>query len=218
MAKGAFVKANTSTWSNTICKKFTTNTMNDGKIMHANMTTWSDNYPQEGLEETQYFDAVWTQSYNGSGVLLDPPTWGDHPRSGDSIDFKGAWGFNRTAMTDFVGNGSIQSLQIEVKFIDPSHAGNPEVWFAPHVYTSKPPSWNEVNVSTTYQVKSTFTQTGGNFTRWISFLPAAWMGGNMAGIRIDGRSEPSGSAVFAGKTTSNGITAFNTRLLIRVLR
>jgi hypothetical protein len=217
LTKGVLYKANATGWSKSVSKKMNATTISDGKVRHADATTWYDNYPMETLQE-QYFDVVWTHAYNGSGAKLDQTTWGDHPRSGDTIDFKGAWGFDRTAMKNFVANGKVQWIQLEVKFIDPSHAGNPDVWFAPHTYTSKPPSWNEGNVNTSFQEKVTFTQTGADIVRHIFFDSGAWLNGNLAGFRADGMAEPSDSCRFAGKTTSHGVNAFVSRILIQVLK
>jgi hypothetical protein len=217
LTKGELLKFNATTYSKSTCNKMSASAITDGKVQHADATTWFDNYPMETLQE-QYFDVVWTHAYNGSGVKLDQATWGDHPRSGDTIDFKGAWGFDRTAMRNFVANGKVQWIQLEVKFIDPSHAGNPDVWFAPHTYTSKPASWNEGNVNTTYQEKQTFNQTGADYVRHIFFDSGAWLNGNLAGFRADGMAEPSDSVRFAGKTTSHGVNAFVSRILIQVLK
>ena len=217
MADGVLYKSSASGWSKTVCKKSSASGWTDGKVQHSNGSNWFDNYPMEQLYES-YFNVQWTQGYNGAGVKLDAGTWGDHPKSGDSIDFKGVWGFDRAAMQSFVGNGVIQQIKLEIKLQDPGHQGNPDVWFAPHTYTSKPAPWNEANVFTEHQVKSTFVQTGGAITRWITFPPAAWMGGNLAGFRADGAAEASDSATFAGKTTSHGITAFNSRIYIQVLK
>jgi hypothetical protein len=217
MSDGVLYKYNATTESKSQAKKFNASAESDGVVQHANATTWFDNYPMEQLYD-QTFDVVWTQGYNGSGVKLDPATWGDHPKSGDTIDFKGAFGFDRAAMQAFVANGQVQWVKIQVKLIDPAHAGDPDVWFAPHTYTSKPASWSEANVNTTYQVKETYIQTGTDIVRTVEFPAEAWLNGQLGGFRVDGAAEPSDSATFAGKTTSNGITSFNSRITIQVLK
>src|SRR4051812_7173986 len=217
MSDGVLYKSTASTWSKSVCKKSSASAWTDGKVRHSNGSTWFDNYPMEQLYD-QTFDVVWTQGYNGAGAKLDAATWGDHPKSGDSIDFKGAFGFNQNDMRAFVGNGIVQWVKIQVKFIDPAHAGDPDVWFAPHTYTSKPPQWSEANVNTNYQTKTTYLQTGGDIVRTITFPAEAWLNGSLGGFRVDGAAEPSDSATFAGKTTSNGITAFNSRITIQVLK
>ena len=102
MSDGVLYKANASTWSQS--KKMSATAVTDGKVRHANATTWFNNYPMEQVF-TETFNVTWTHAYNGAGTKLDETTWGNHPRSGDSVDFKGAWGFDRTAMRNFVADG-----------------------------------------------------------------------------------------------------------------
>lgn len=218
MGKGELLKANATAWSKSQSQKMNATTASDGKVQHANATTWFDNYPMETVQE-QYFNVVWTQAYNGSGVKLDAATWGDHPRAGDSIGFRGLWGFDNAAMKSFVGTGTIQKLQVEVMFDDPSHAGNPSLRFGAHIYKSKPSSanWNDIN--NLYTTDSQFMQTGSNYTRWITLPNAAWIDGNMGGMAVWATANTAGnSARFAGKTTSHSMNSFNTRLLIQVLK
>jgi hypothetical protein len=218
MGKGVLYKANANSWSDSICTKMNASIKSFGVIRHANATTWYDNYPMEQLQE-QYFDVVWTQAYNSSGQKLDAATWGDHPRAGDSVGFRGLWGFDNTAMKNFVGSGVIQKIQIEVKFDDPSHAGNPSLKFGAHINKTKPntSSWDDIN--NLYLTSNTFNQTGSDYTRWITLPNAAWLGGNMAGVAVWASSNTAAnSARFAGKTTSHNLSWFNTRLLIQVLK
>jgi hypothetical protein len=218
LSDGVVYKFNASTWSKSQSKKMNATTITDGKIRHANATTWYDNYPMEQLYE-QYFNVVWTQGYTGSGEKLDTATWGDHPRSGDSVDFIGLFGFDRAAMQSFVSTGTIQEIKIEVMFDDPSHSGNPQVTFGAHIYTSKPTTANWDYINNAYTVTSTFTQTGSDFTRWIILPDAAWIGGDMGGVAIWSPSATAAnSARFAGKTTSHDLNTFNTRLYIQVLK
>jgi curved DNA-binding protein CbpA len=217
MADGVIYKYNATTFSESQAKKFNASAISDGRVRHANATTWFDNYPME-REFTETFPVSWTHGYNGAGAKLDEATWGNHPRSGDSVDFKGVWGFDRTAMRNFVADGRITLIQLKIKFIDPSHAGNPSVWFAPHTVTSKPTQWNEANVNTSYQVKSIFYQTGSDIVRTITFSDAAWMGGNLAGFRADGTTAAGDSARFAGTTTSHGVNAYTSQITIRVIK
>lgn len=190
----------------------------DGKVQHANATTWFDNYPME-TSQSQTFNVVWTQAYNGSGVKLDPATWGDHPRAGDSIGFIGLWGFDNTALKSFVSTGTIQKIEYTIMFDDPSHAGNPSLRFGAHIYKSKPTntSWDDIN--NLYTTDSQFNQTGSNYTRTISLPIGAWIGGNMGGLTVWATSNTAGnSARFAGKTTSHSMNAYNSTLKITVLK
>lgn len=218
MSKGELLKANATTWSKSTCNKMSATAITDGKVQHANATTWFDNYPMEQLHQ-QYFNVVWTQAYNGSGTKLDPATWGDHPRSGDSINFHGLFGFDRAAMQSFVAGGEVVKVQILVQFNDPSHAGNPTVHFAPHVYTSKPASYDGINANFNYMTSSQFNQTGADYNRWIELPVGAWLSGNMGGIVIRGAAPSAGnSAIFSGKTTSHGITWFSSLINLEVIK
>ncbi len=189
----------------------------DGKVQHANATTWFDNYPMETVQ-TQTFNVDWTQGYNGSGVKLDPATWGDHPRCGDSINFQGLFGFNNSSMQSFVAGGVVQKLEFTCMYDDPSHAGTPVVSFAPHVYTSKPSSYNGNNANKTYATSSTFNQTGSNYSRTITLPVGAWLSGSFAGVLIYASPTAGNSVRFAGKTTSHSLSGYNSTLKITVLK
>lgn len=218
MSEGALEKSNATTWSDSICKKSTASAWSDGVIKHSDGTTWHDNYPMEQLYE-QYFNVSWTQAYNGTGVKLDTATWGVHPRVGDTIGFMGFFGFDNAALKNFVGNGVVTGLQIEVMFDDPEHIQHPDVKFAAHTYTSKPSSasWNAIK--TAYFSQSKFWQTGEDFKRWVSLPVGAWSNGEMAGVAVFAAENiAANSARFAGNVTSHGLNAFNTRLFVQVLK
>jgi hypothetical protein len=218
LSDGVLYKFNATAPSESQSRKFNASSSSDGQIKHANATTWYQNYPMEQVYE-KYFNVEWTHAYNGSGVKLDQTTWGDHPRAGDSIGFIGLWGFDNTDMKNFVSGGEIQEIKVEVRFDDPSHAGNPSLKFGVHIYKSKPSSssWDDIN--NLYVTSSTFNQTGSDFSRWITLPNAAWLNGNMGGVAVWAASNTAAnSARFAGKTSSHSLNSFNTRLYIKVLR
>jgi hypothetical protein len=217
VSDGVLYKFNASTWSKSQSKKFNSGAISDGKVRHANASTWFDNYPMEQIFTTT-FDVVWTQAYNGSGVKLDSATWGDHPRCGDSINFQGLFGFDNSAMKSFVSNGVIQSIKFTCMYDDPSHAGTPVVSFAPHVYTSKPSSYNGNQANKNYNASSTFNQTGADYTRQISLPVGAWLNGSFGGVLIYAGATAGNSVRFAGKTTSHGLNAYNSQIEISVLK
>lgn len=217
MAKGVLYKFNASTWSKSQSKKMNASTVSDGKVRHANATTWYDNYPMEQVY-TQTFNIAWTQGYNGSGVKLDYATWGNHPRSGGSANFQGLFGFDNTAMKNFVANGVIQSIKLTVMFDDPLHAGNPTVNFCPHDYKSVPASWDGWHLNKNYVTTSQFVQTGYDFARTISMPIGAWLNGGMGGIAIYGTTAAADSCRFAGTTTYDGLSAYTSKLEIKVLK
>ena len=217
MSDGVLYKANATAWTKSQSKKANATVVSDGNVKHANATTWFKNYPMEQVF-TQSFGVVWTHAYNGSGVQLDPATWGDHPRAGDSVNFQGLFGFDRSAMQTFVGTGVIQSIKFTCMFDDPSHAGNPIVNFAPHVYTAKPSSYNGVNANKNFSAQSTFVQSGADYTRTITLPIGAWLSGNMGGILIYADATAGNSVRFAGKTTSHTLNAYNSIIEISVLK
>lgn len=217
MSDGVLYKSNGTTWTKSLAKKLGGAVISDTVVQHSNGTTWYKNFPME-QNYTQTFGVVWTQGYNGSGVFLDAATWGDHPRSGGSANFQGLFGFDRTAMVNFVAGGVVQSIKITVMFDDPAHAGNPTVNFCPHVYTSKPSSWNGNSLNKNYAATSQFVQTGGDFTRQISLPVGAWLSGNMAGIAIYGTTAAADSVRFAGKTTGFDLNSYNSVLEIVVYK
>lgn len=219
MSDGVLYKASATAWTKSVAKKFSATGVEDGLVKHADATAWYKNYPMEQLYD-QYFDVQWTHGYNGSGVKLDDATWGDHPRSGDATsNFYGLWGFDNAAIKAFVGTGVIQALQIEVMFDDPTHTSNPIVNFFPHTYQSMPASYSGNYGNTTYTTQSTFVQTGADFSRWIVMPVAAYLAGSLGGIVCHAPTATAGNSCrFAGKTTSNGLNGFNTRLWVQVLK
>jgi hypothetical protein len=217
LSDGVLYKANATTWSKSQSKKMNASAISDGQVRHANATTWFDNYPMEQVF-TQEFDVVWTQAYNGSGVKLDAATWGDHPRCGDSANFQGLFGFDRTAIANFISGGVVQSVKFSCRFDDPSHAGSPTVNFCPHIYTSKPTTWSSSQLNKNYKATSQFLQTGADYTRTITLPTGALTNVNMAGVAIYATTAAGDSARFAGKTTSHDLSWFNSSLEIQVLK
>ena len=220
MSDGVLYKYNATTWSKSQAKKYNASVISDGKVRHANATAWFDNYPMEQVF-TDTFDVTWTQAFNGSAVKLDSATYGNHPRSGDSVNFHGFFGFDRPAMQAFVANGIVQSIEITVMFADPSHGGNPIVNFSPHTYLNWTEAVNAGNfnkLNKNIKTTSTFVQTGGNFERTISLPVSAWSGGQMGGVGIWGTATAANSARFAGDITSHNLNAYTTKLEIQVLK
>lgn len=217
MSDGVLYKANGSVWTKSLARKAQGSIYTDTVVKHANGSVWYDNFPMEQVY-TQKFNVVWTQAYNGSGVKLDPATWGDHPRSGDSVNFQGLFGFDRTAMLNFVEGGVVQALKFTCMFDDPSHAGNPTVNFCPHIYASKPTSFSSTYINKNYKATSQFNQTGANYTRTINLPLTAWNNVNFCGVAIYGTTAAADSARFAGKTTSHSLNAYTSQVEIQVLK
>ena len=191
-----------------------------GKIMHCEKgNKWYWNFPMERSYE-QYFNATWTQGYMGSGTKLSTSTYGDHPRAGDTEGFIGMWGFDNTAMKKFVADGVIQSLQIQVVYDDPSGTAVPDIKFAADDRKTEPNVANFLNIWESFSTERTFTNTADNYySTWVILPVANWLNGDMGGVACWGKTNTASDyARFAGKTTSGGLTGYNTRLFIKVLK
>lgn len=226
MSDGVLYKSDGNAWTKSVCKDTTngdspTVPFDDGLVKHCNGSAWFTNYPMEQLYE-QYFNALWTHGYKyGTGQILDEATWGNHPRCGDATaDFCGMWGFDNAAIKTFVGSGIVKQIQIEVMFDDPTHSGTPSVYFSPHTYkqSTAPGSFSKTYVDEAYKTTSVFGQTGADYTRWIVMPVGSYKAGAMGGIFVHATATAGNSARYAGKTTSNGLNGFNTRLWIQVLK
>jgi hypothetical protein len=217
MGKGVLYKSNGSSWSKSKAMKGNGSRMADTIVKHSNGSTWYDNFPME-QEHTQNFYVQWTHGYKASGQRLDTGVWGDHPRSGDSVNFVGLFGFDRTDMKNFVANGKILEIKFTAKFEHPGHNGEPIVEFFPHVYTSKPTSYSGYNANKNYKSSSQFNERGA-YTRTIILPDGAWLNGSMAGIAIQAPSATAANSCrFAGKTSSHSLSWYNSYITIKVLK
>ena len=191
----------------------------NGLIRHCDDgNKWYDNYPNERYYE-QYFNAVWTQSYNGNGDKLTVTAHGDHVEAGGTAGYIGMWGFDNTAMKKFVADGAVTSLQIEVMYDDPSDDKEPTIKFAAHDRKTEPNFADFLNIWESYETQRKFTKTDANYKSWVTLPVANWINGEMGGIAVWGLTDATANyARFAGKTTSLSLTGFNTRLFIKVFK
>jgi hypothetical protein len=220
LSDGVLYKANATVWSKSQAKKFSASAVEDGSVKHADASTWYKNYPMQQTYEA-YFNASWTHGYKwGTGQILDEATWGNHPRCGDATaDFCGMWGFDHTAIANFIGTGVLQALQIEVMFDNPSHTGNPAVYFGKHnqKLSTHPSTFSQAWCNTTTITNKTFTNTGADYESWITLPTTLWTT-DFGGIYVHATPTATNSARFAGTTTSNGLNGYNSRLYVKVLK
>jgi hypothetical protein len=215
MSDGVLYKANATTWSKSQSKKFNATTISDGNIKHANASAWFKNYPME-QEYTQNFSVQWTQGYNGSGIKLDPATWGDDLFTGDTVGFQSMLGFDKNAIQSFVGNGQILSVKLHINLKSTSTNGSPDVYFCPHVYASLPSSLNLSNWNKNYRSSFHFPNKAyGGY--WVDLTKdhiknpstgAFWNGIAMYGF--------TNTAEDSGRWT--GKSGYNSELQIKVLK
>lgn len=215
MTKGVLYKFNATTWSKSQSKKMSATAITDGKVRHANATTWYDNYPME-QEYTQLFNVTWTQGYNGSGVKLDPATWGDDLFTGDTVDFHSMLGFDKTAIQNFVANGSILSVKMVINLKDTSTNGSPDVYFCPHVYSSAPSSLDLNNWNKSYLSSFQFPnkQVGGY---WITLTKDHIKNPN-TGVFFNGIAMYAHTATAEDSGRWNGKSSYTSKLEIKVLK
>ena len=217
MGKGVLWKANTSTWSKTICKKFTTSTMSDGKIRHADTTNWYDNYPMEQYF-TETFNATWSQGYNGSGTALDAGVWQGNIITGSTTNYKGMFGFNQSAIQNFISGGTVTELKLLINCYETTANGSPDVTIGKHSYSSKPSgSWNGSTNADWGDYSSLHVpnqQLGGY---WVTLKPTQATLANMS-TAIGGIALRGATATNEDMGKFNGVNSFTTKLQITVLK
>jgi hypothetical protein len=220
LSDGVLYKANATTWSKSVCKKFSASAVEDGIVKHANATTWFKNYPMEQYY-TQTFSATWSQGWKGDGTRLDEGVWQENILVGSAASgFRGMLGFNQSAIQSFLGSGSfgnVTSAKLWVNCYETSSTGSPDVQIGKHSYSSKPAG----------------TWTGQN-TDWgdLSSLhvPNQALGGYMITLNptqitlADGHTAIGGFALRAESNTDenygkfNGVLSYNSQLEITVLK
>ena len=215
MGKGELLKANATAWSKSQSSKMSATAITDGKVQHANASTWYDNYPM--VQEWEWdFGVQWTQGYNASGVKLDPATWGDDLFTGDTVGFQSMLGFDKTAIQNFVAAGEILSVKLLINLKSTSLNGSPDVYFVPHTYSSIPSSLNRDNWNENYKSSYKFPNKsyGGywiDLTKNHIFHPS--VGFYFNGIGMYGFTN---TAEDSGRW--NGRSSFNSLLRIKVLK
>jgi hypothetical protein len=217
MGKGVLWKANTSAWSKTICKKFTTTTMSDGKIRHADTSNWYDNYPME-QSYTETFNATWSQGYNGSGTPLDAGVWQGNIITGSTTNYKGMFGFNQSAIQNFISGGTVTQLKLLINCYETTANGSPDVTIGKHSYSSKPSgSWNGSTNADWGDFSSLHVPNQALGGYWVTLKPTQATLANMT-TAIGGIALRGATATNEDMGKFNGVSSFTTQLQITVLK
>lgn len=220
MTKGVLYKFNASTWSKSQAKKFNATTISDGKVRHANATTWYDNYPME-QSYTQTFNATWSQGWRGDGVRLDDGVWQGNIITGSTTNYKGMYGFDKTAIQNFLGTGqfgNVTSAKLLVNCYEMASGGAPDVVFGKHSYASEPAgNWDGATNTDWGDSSSLHINNGAVGGYWITLNPTQI---TMAdGITaIGGIALRGATALNEDMAKFNTIGTFTTKLEITVLK
>jgi hypothetical protein len=214
MSDGKLYKFNASTYSKSVAKKFNASAISDGKVRHANATTWYDNYPMEQLY-TDTFDAIWSQGWIWNGTRLDDTAWYNRIITGSSTGYRGMYGFNKSAMESFIAGGTVTKLRFHVNCYETTTNGSPDVHIGKHTYTSEPSgTWTGQNASwTDYVNLHVPNQATGGY--WVTLNPSQiyYNGAVIGGIALKGASNTDENM---GKFRS--YSEFATQLEITVLK
>jgi hypothetical protein len=216
MSDGVLYKFNATTWSKSQSKKLNATTISDGKVRHANATTWYDNYPME-QSYTQTFSATWSQGWLGNGTRLDDGVWDGNIITGSTTNYRGMFGFNKTAIADFIEDGTVTAARLHINCYETTTNGAPDVEFGKHNYTAEPSgTWDGV-AGTNWSNLSTLhvpNQATGGY--WVTLNPAQ--------IRLTDGTAIGGIALRGASATDedmgkfSGISSYNTQLEITVLK
>ena len=124
------------------------------------------------------------------------------------------WWFDNTAIKNFVENGLVQQIMIEVNFVDPDHSGTPSLYFAAHDRKTKPNEFNFLNGWESYKLQQNFDQTGNAYSKWIMLPVASWLDGAFGGVAVWATTDTA-----LNLTRFSGVSeTFNTRLFVKVLK
>jgi hypothetical protein len=215
LSKGVLYKFNASSASKSQSKKMSASAITDGKVRHANATTWYDNYPMEQLY-TQKFVATWSQGWKGDGTRLDDTAWFNRIIVGSTTGYRGMYGFNQSAIASFIGSGSVQSARLHLHCRETTTNGSPDVQFGKHSYTSEPSgTWTGQNTDwTNYSSLHVPNQAIGGY--WVNLNPSQ--------IRLSNGNAIGGITLRAESNTAENMghfssyTDFTTELEITVLK
>jgi hypothetical protein len=215
MAKGVLYKYNATTYSKSQSKKMSATSITDGKVRHANATTWYDNYPMEQYY-TQLFNATWSQGWMGDGTRLDDTAWYNRIITGSTTGYRGMYGFNKTAIANFIESGTVTAARLHLHCYETTTNGSPDVQFGKHSYSSEPSgTWTGQNTDwTNYSSLHVPNQALGGY--WVNLHPSQIRlssGAAIGGITLRGESNTSENM---GKFSS--YTDFTTQLEITVLK
>jgi hypothetical protein len=214
VGKGVLYKANATTWSKSQSKKFNASAISDGKVRHANASTWYDNYPMVS-EHTENFSAIWSQGWMGDGTRLDDTAWYNRIITGSTTGYRGMYGFNKSAIKSFIADGTVTKLRCLVNCYETTTNGSPDVHIGKHTYTSEPSgTWTGQNSSYyEYSHLHVPNQATGGYWVDLNVSQIYWNGDVIGGLALKGESNTSENM---GKFSS--WKDFNTILQVTVLK
>lgn len=217
MGKGVLYKFNASTWSKSQAKKFNATTISNGKVRHANASDWFDNYPME-QSYTETFNATWSQGYNGSGTALDAGVWQGNIITGSTTNYKGMFGFNQSAIQNFISGGTVTELKLHINCYETTTNGAPDITIGKHSYSSKPSgSWNGTTNADWGDYKSFHINNQAVGGYWITLNPTQATLANQT-TAIGGIALRGATATNEDMGKFNGVNSFTTQLQITVLK
>jgi hypothetical protein len=204
-----------TSYSKSQSKFFSATNVYDGKVRHANATTWYDNYPMEQYY-TQLFNTTWTQGYQGDGLALYNGTFWEHDLVvGDPTNFRGLIGFNKSEMNAFIGSGVVTKMRLRLHLKETSTNGKPDVHIGKHVFNSEPGSYDgyEKTYWQDYTPKQFPNQAYGTYWVDINDTQAYFNGSVLGGIALAGHT-----ATAEDMARFTGYTKFTTQLELTVLK
>lgn len=214
MTKGVLYKFNASTWSKSQSKKMSATAISDGKVRHANATTWFDNYPME-QSYTDTFNASWSQGYRGDGVALDDGVWNSNIITGSTTNYRGLFGFNKTAIANFIAGGTVTAASIRINCYETTTNGSPDIQLGKHSFTSEPSSYNGTTNTNWTDLKDFHinNQVTGAYT--VTLNPSQIL---INGVAIGGIALRGQAATDENMGKFSGVNTFTTYLTITVLK
>lgn len=221
MGKGVLYRATKTAWNKSQSKKFTMTGVSDGRVRHADKTTWYDNYPMETLQ-TKTFTATWSQGWRGDGVRLDDGVWKGNILTGSTTNYRGMFGFNKTDIQNFLATGKdfggVQSAKLLINCYETTTNGAPDVVIGKHSYTSEPSgSWNGTTNADWGDTSSLHVPNQGLGGYWVTLKPTQ--------ITLSDKRTAIGGIALRGASATNedmgkfnGVSSFATKLEITVLK
>jgi hypothetical protein len=220
MGKGVLYKYTTSSESKSICKKYTTNAESDGRIYHYDTANQYENYPMEQLY-TQTFNATWSQGFRGDGVRLDDGVWQGNVLTGSTTNYRGMFGFNKTAIQNFLGPGdfgNVTSAKLWINCYEGTTNGSPDIVIGKHSYASEPSgNWNGTT-NADWGDTSTLHIPNGAWGGYVVTLKNTQITMTDRRTAIGGIALRGATALNEDSAKFNGVSSYNTRLEITVLK
>ena len=216
MSNGALEKFNATTYSNSKAEKFNATTYSTGVVQHANATTWFDNYPTV-QEYTQTFNATWSQGFKGDGVKLDDTAWYGNIITGSTTNYRGLYGFNKTAIANFIAGGTVTKALFHVNCYETTLNGSPDVTIGKHSFGSEPASWNGSTNADWGDASSLHVPNKATGGYWVTLNPTQITLADKV-TAISGIALRGATATNEDMGKFNSVSTFTTQLQITVLK